>query len=99
MPPLKICANLTMMFKEAPSLAERYALAASAGFRAVEFAFPYDEDPEQLASAKAAAGVEQVLINAFPGETLGLAAVADGNAFLDSIRRSLKYCEKLNCKR
>ncbi len=34
-------ANLTFLFNEVPFL-DRFAEAAHAGFRAVEFAFPYD---------------------------------------------------------
>jgi hydroxypyruvate isomerase len=36
----KFAANLTMLFNEVPFL-ERFALAAQAGFKAVEFMFPY----------------------------------------------------------
>ncbi len=57
------------MFQESSSLLERYGLAKAAGFKAVEAAFPYDFTKEELVSAKEAAGLEQVLINAFPGLT------------------------------
>ena len=36
----KFAANLTMLFNEVPFL-DRFALAAQAGFEAVEFLFPY----------------------------------------------------------
>ena len=36
----KFAANLTMLFNEVPFL-DRFALAARAGFQAVEFMFPY----------------------------------------------------------
>ena len=49
-------ANLSLLFGEVP-LVERFALARSAGFRAVEIQFPYDHDPDQLATAARAAGV------------------------------------------
>ena len=37
----RFAANLTFLFNEVPFL-DRFAEAAQAGFRAVEFAFPYD---------------------------------------------------------
>ena len=37
----RFAANLTMMFNEVPFL-ERFSAARRAGFRAVEFLFPYD---------------------------------------------------------
>ena len=37
----RLAANLTMLFNEAPFL-ERFERAAKAGFKAVEFLFPYD---------------------------------------------------------
>ena len=40
----KLAANITMMFNEVEFL-DRFAAAASAGFKGVEFLFPYDYDP------------------------------------------------------
>jgi hydroxypyruvate isomerase len=37
----KLAANLTMLFNEVPFL-DRFSMAAEAGFRAVEFLFPYE---------------------------------------------------------
>lgn len=55
------------MFQESGSLLERYELARQAGFKAVECAFPYDYAPQEIAQAKTKAGVQQVLINSYPG--------------------------------
>lgn len=44
----KLCANLSMQFNESKNLLERYKLAAEAGFKAVECAFPYDYSIEEL---------------------------------------------------
>jgi hydroxypyruvate isomerase len=44
----RLAANLTMMFNEVP-FEERFDAAARAGFRAVEFLFPYEWPSEQLA--------------------------------------------------
>jgi hydroxypyruvate isomerase len=46
----RFAANLTMLFNEAPFL-ERFERAAKAGFKAVEFLFPYDYPVEQLKDA------------------------------------------------
>lgn len=43
----KFAANLTMLFNELPFI-ERFAAAAAAGFRAVEFLFPYEYTPAEL---------------------------------------------------
>ncbi|HEY6822205.1 MAG TPA: hydroxypyruvate isomerase, partial [Burkholderiales bacterium] len=44
----KLAANLSTLFKEHPFL-ERFAAAAKAGFRAVEYQYPYDHKPEEIA--------------------------------------------------
>ena len=44
----KFAANLTMMFTEVP-FPERFARAAKAGFQGVEFLFPYDHAPQEMA--------------------------------------------------
>ena len=43
-----LAANLSMMFNEVPFL-DRFGAARAAGFRAVEFLFPYDHEPEMVA--------------------------------------------------
>ncbi|MEY3969221.1 MAG: hypothetical protein RL617_234, partial [Pseudomonadota bacterium] len=43
----KFAANLTMLFNEVDFLG-RFEKAASAGFEAVEFLFPYDYSAEEL---------------------------------------------------
>ena len=44
----RFAANLTMMFTEHPFL-DRFAAAADAGFEAVEFLFPYEATPDEVA--------------------------------------------------
>ena len=44
----KFAANLTMMFNEVP-FPERFFRAAKAGFKGVEFLFPYDHAPQEVA--------------------------------------------------
>ena len=44
----KFAANLSMMFQEIGFL-DRFDAAARAGFKAVEFLFPYEHPPEAIA--------------------------------------------------
>jgi hydroxypyruvate isomerase len=56
-----------MMYKEHEFL-DRFAAAARDGFRFVEYLFPYDFSPEQIASSLKASGVTQSLFNLPPGD-------------------------------
>jgi hydroxypyruvate isomerase len=56
-----------MLFTEYPVL-ERFDRAAAAGFRAVEFLFPYDEDIAAIRDALTRNGLEQILFNLPPGD-------------------------------
>lgn len=67
----KFCANISFMFLERPFL-ERYQLAKTAGFKAVESGFPYGLNPDDVVAAKNAAGIEQVLLNVYTGNCNGL---------------------------
>jgi hydroxypyruvate isomerase len=58
----KLAANLSTLFKERP-FPERFAAAAHAGFRAVEYQYPYDWPARELAERARGAGVEVVLHN------------------------------------
>ena len=64
--PLKFAANLSWMFKEW-SFPDRFAAAADAGFGAVEYLFPYDLSPDEIARLLARHGLKQVLFNMPPG--------------------------------
>jgi hydroxypyruvate isomerase len=72
-------ANLSFMFTEWDFL-DRFQAAADAGFTAVEYLFPYEHAPEELARRLDAAGLTQALFNLPPGDWAsgerGLAAVA-----------------------
>lgn len=65
--PLKIAANIQMMFQEIPVLSDRYKAAKECGFRYVESGYPYPEPLETVKKAKQDSGLQQVLINAWPG--------------------------------
>jgi hydroxypyruvate isomerase len=58
----KIAANLTMLFTEVPFL-ERFEAAAKAGFKYVEFLFPYDYPAEQIRDLLVKNGLQVVLFN------------------------------------
>src|SRR3954466_22046 len=60
-------ANLTLMFPDVP-FPERFARAAKAGFRAVEFLFPYDHTPDEVAGWLKDNRLENVLFNLPPGD-------------------------------
>ncbi len=100
---IRLAANLTMLFTEHGFL-DRFAAAADAGFRGVEYLFPYDHDPQVLASALREAGVEQVLFNLSPGDweagERGLASLPGREAeFRDAVIEALRYAEALDCPR
>lgn len=102
---LKFCANLSLMFTETTdNLLERYQLASQAGFKAVEFTFPYQYPIEDVVKAKSAANVDQILINAYPGDTqrgeLGLAIMSGRqDEFRESLEKSMEYATALNCNK
>ena len=62
----KFAANLSMMFNEVP-FPERFAAAAKAGFKAVEFLFPYDYTPAEVAGWLKENNLESALFNLPPG--------------------------------
>lgn len=99
----RFAANLSMLYREVDFPA-RFALAAADGFTAVEYLFPYDHAPEQLAALLRAHGLQQVLFNAPPGDwdagERGLACIAGREAeFLAGIERALEYARQLACPR
>lgn len=58
----KFAANLSMMFNEVPFL-ERFAAASKAGFKGVEYLFPYEFPAEVVAERLREARLENVLFN------------------------------------
>ena len=66
----KFAANLSMMFNEVP-FPERFAAAAKAGFTAVEFLFPYDYAPAEVADWLTENGLRNALFNMPPGDFAG----------------------------
>ena len=66
----KFAANLTMLFNEVGFL-ERFDKAAQAGFKAVEFLFPYDYPVEQLQEALSRNKLKLILHNLPAGNWAG----------------------------
>lgn len=99
----RFAANLSMMFTDAPFL-DRFARAAAAGFRAVEFLFPYEHPAAEIRARLDDHGLRLVLFNAPPGDW---AAGERGTAclpgrrgeFLDGVAHALEYAEALSCPR
>lgn len=90
----KFAASVSWLFQEVPLL-ERFALAARAGFRAVEIQSPYDESATALAAALERHDLQAVLLNVQPG----LAAVPDREAdFRAALDRALAYADATGCR-
>jgi len=99
----RFAANLSFMFNEVPFL-DRFEAAAKAGFKAVEFLFPYEFKAEEIAARLKANGLTQVLFNLPPGDWTkgerGLAALPGREAdFEAAVGSALKYADVLGCKR
>ena len=99
----RFAANLSFLFCELPFL-DRFAAAAEAGFRAVEFAFPYEHSPAQIAHSLAAANLENILFNMPPGDWAsgerGLACLPGREAeFRRGVDTALEYARALKTPR
>ncbi len=99
----RFCANLTMMFNEHAFL-DRFAAAAQAGFKAVEFLFPYDHPAADIRARLDDNGLEQILFNMPPGDwsmgERGLACLPGRQAeFRDSVKYALDYAAVLGTRR
>jgi len=98
----KFCANLTMMFNEVDFL-ERFGAAAKAGFRGVEYLFPYPYDKNQLKEQLAKHNLVQVLHNLPAGDWAkgerGIACLPDRvSEFKDGVGKAVEYATTLGCK-
>ncbi|WKB50998.1 2-oxo-tetronate isomerase [Eleftheria terrae] len=99
----RFAANLSMLYPEHAFL-DRFAAAAQDGFEAVECLFPYAHPAAEVASRLAANGLQQVLINAPPGDweqgERGLACLPGRqDDFRRSIEAALDYAAALSCPR
>jgi hydroxypyruvate isomerase len=97
---LKFAANLTMMFDDVP-FPERFARAARAGFAGVEFLFPYDHAPAEIAGWLRGNGLNNALFNLPPGDWTagerGLASLPGREEeFRATVATALTYAEALD---
>ena len=95
----RLSANLSFLFDEV-SFLERFAEAARAGFRAVEFAFAYDVPVAEIAARLSEHALACVLINAPPGNwnqgDRGIASLPGREAeFAASVAEALRYAQAL----
>lgn len=98
----RFAANLSMMFNEVAFL-DRFDAAAQAGFKAVEFLFPYDHPAAEIRRRLDGAGLEQVLFNMPPGDwgagERGVACLPGRQGeFRDGVKRALDYAGALGCR-
>jgi len=98
----KFAANLTMLFNERPFL-DRFEAAAKAGFRAVEFLFPYEYPADDLAARLHTHRLELVLHNLPAGKWAagerGIACHPDRVAeFQDGVGEAVRYARTLGVK-
>ena len=64
---VQFAANLSMMFNEVDFL-DRFEAAAGAGFKGVEYLFPYDFEAKEIADKLNSNGLKQVLFNTPAGD-------------------------------
>ena len=95
-------ANLTLLFNEVEFL-ERFRAARDAGFKGVEFLFPYAHRKQELAERLQANGLSQVLFNLpagdWAGGERGIACLPDRvGEFQDGVGQAIEYAQALQCR-
>ena len=93
--------NIALLFTEL-DVTERFVAAANAGFRAVEYQFPYDLDPTMLRNQLTAHNLELVLCNTPPGDLgageRGFAAIPGRERdFAASLDTALSFADRIGC--
>jgi hydroxypyruvate isomerase len=98
----KLCANLSLLFTELDFM-DRFAAAAKAGFKGVEYLFPYAYPKAQLVEALQRNGLVQVLHNMPAGDWakgdrgLGCNPSRVGE-FQEGVGKAIEYATALGCK-
>ncbi len=98
----KFAANLSMLFNEVGFL-ERFDAAAKAGFKGVEYLFPYDFKAEEIVAKLKANNLTQVLHNLPAGDwgagERGIATLPDRvDEFKAGVDKAIEYATALGCK-
>jgi hydroxypyruvate isomerase len=99
----RFSANLTMQFNEVDFLG-RFGRAAKAGFKGVEYLFPYAWSKEQLVDELGRHGLQQVLHNVPAGDwqagERGIACLPGREGeFQDGVGKAIEYAKALKCPR
>lgn len=99
----RLAANLSMLFTEVAFL-ERFAAARKAGFHAVEYQYPYEFKPTDVAAAAKDAGLQVVLHNVPRGDAgrgeHGTACLPGREArFREDLERAIEYARAAACPR
>jgi hydroxypyruvate isomerase len=100
----KLAANLSLLFPQLP-FPERFAAAARAGFRYVEYQFPYPfGSAQEIAGCARAAGVEVVLHNLPAGDAAkgdrGISCQPGRvSEFREGVERAIEYAKAAGCPR
>src|SRR5262249_53890716 len=97
----RLAANLTMLFTEMPFL-DRFAAAAAAGFKGVEYLFPYEFDKYVIKQRLEQHGLVQVLHNLPAGDWAagerGIACHPNRHdEFEEGVAIALSYASTLGC--
>jgi len=100
---LRFCVNLTMMFNEV-DFPDRFERAARAGFKGVEYLFPYGWSKEQLINKLGEHHLEQVLHNLPAGHwqagERGIACLPGREGeFQEGVGLAIEYAKALKCYR
>jgi len=98
---VRFAANLSMMFCEVDFL-DRFEAAARAGFKGVEFRFPYDFSADEISMRLEANGLKQVLFNTPAGNwDAGERGTACNPSRIDEFREgialAIEYAKVLEC--
>src|SRR6185437_5793756 len=98
----KFAANLSMLYTEL-DFPDRFDAAARAGFKGVEYLFPYAYDKALLADKLARNGLAQVLHNLPAGDWAagerGIAVLPDRvGEFQDGVGKAIEYATALGCR-
>ena len=97
----RFSANLSLLFTEV-DFPDRFEQAARAGFKAVEYMFPYSWKKEELAERLQRYGLQQVLFNLPAGHWAdgerGIACLSDREGeFREGCGRAIEYAKALKC--
>lgn len=98
----KFCANLTFLWNELDFM-DRFAAAAKAGFRGVEYVAPYDFDKNRVAEQLRKHGLTQVLFNLPPGDwgkgERGIGChPGRAQEFQEGVAKAIEYAAALGCR-